>query len=67
MEYLTVSEGTPSKLDKSVNLKLSEGWLLYGQPFISTNNYSRQTMVKFESGEKISDFIVPPNRLATVE
>lgn len=35
-EYVTVSGHTPAELDRAVNEKLKQGYVLYGNPYVTS-------------------------------
>ena len=46
-EYMLVSESYSSNVETQVNVKLGEGWSLFGGVVASNNNFA-QALVKYE-------------------
>ena len=50
-EYKTISTTFTDSLDRRVNEKISEGWIIYGNPY-GTKDHSCQSMIKLKEKEK---------------
>jgi len=50
-EYKTISTASADSLDRKVNEKIGEGWMIYGNPY-GTKDHCCQAMIKLKEKEK---------------